>query len=264
MLDIKGLEATSTPIANQLRQRLKYEFPEIANRTIGNNRGAGGFTQWVGWLAGIHTYTRIENDRSRSIATQLSIEISDHTRSRAQHLVDRQILESKLHERLELLLAHPDLAPYIPALDRCGFGPILKAAIISNIHPFDKFLLDGKRVIDRWDDDRRSHKRDRSRGAFQISLGMGKRLIESGGTTKWRYAGSGLARTLLHQWTVSNVLCKHDSESWIVSELDRKASQPAQPNNKQERPKLVSYHYHDWKGTKGSNKVKHKALLKRR
>lgn len=93
LLDIKGLEATSTPIANQLRQRLKYEFPEIAKRTIGNNRGAGGFTQWIGWLAGIHTYTRIENDRSRSIATQLSIEISDHTRSRTQHLVDRQVIE---------------------------------------------------------------------------------------------------------------------------------------------------------------------------
>jgi hypothetical protein len=262
LLEIKGLEATSVPITNQLRQRLKYEFPEISKRTINNVRTTEGFTAWVGWLAGIHTYKRIENDRERSIATQLSIEISSYTQSRAKTLAEHQIKEIQLHHQLEKLLAHPDLEKYLTVLDRIGFGNILKAAIISNIYPFDKFLTDGKKVIERWEDDRGFHKRDRSRAAFQISIGMGKRLIESGGTTKWRYAGSGLARTLLHQWTVTHVLCKHDTAAWIVTELDRKAALPAQINNKQKRPKPVSEHYYDWKGTKGSNADRHKACIR--
>jgi hypothetical protein len=262
LLEVKGLEATSVPITNQLRQRLKHEFPEIADRSIGNNRSAGGFTAWIGYLAGIHTFTRIKNEHKRSIATQLSIEISDYTRARALDLANHQILESQLDQKLRTLLAHPDLERYIKVLDRVGFGLRLKAAIISNIYPFEKFLSEGVRVVDRWEDDLGWHKRDRSRAAFQISLGMGKRLIESGGTTKWRYAGSGMARCLLHQWTVSHVLLKHDSDTWIVAELDRKAQLPPQPNNRQKRPKLVTDHYREWKAKGQSTAAKHKSCIR--
>lgn len=262
LLEIKGLETTSVPLTNQLRQRLKYEFPEIAKRTINNSRTKLGFTAWIGWLAGIHRYKMIENERERSIATQLSILISDYTRSRAKMLAEHQIKEFELQQKLNNLLAHSDLERYIKVLDRLGFGSILQAAIVSNIYPFDKFLVDRQRVIERWEDDRGEHKRDRSRAAFQISLGMGKRLIESGGVSKWRYAGSGLARCLLHQWTVSHVLCKHNTNAWIVVELDRKAALPAQTNNKQQRPKPVSDSYYQWKGTKGSNSARHKACIR--
>lgn len=262
LLEIKGLETTSTPIIQQIRQRLKYEFPEVADRKVGNNRCNDGYTAWIGWLAGVRSYTSIKNEYDRSISRQLNIEISQYTRRRAKDLVEHQIHEFELRQQLETLFTHPDLEKYIKVLDRIGFGTILKAAILSNIYPFDKFLLNGQRNIDRWEDDRGDHKSDRTRAALQLSLGMGKRLIESGGTSHMEYAGSGLCRKLLYTWTVGQVLCQHDSSSWIITELDRKANLPAQPNNKQARPKLVSEMYLEWRHTKGGNQAKHEACIK--
>ena len=58
---------------------------------------------------------------------------------------------------------------------------MMQATILSQVYPFEKFLLDGSPWIDRYEDDRGWHKKNKSLGGFQISLGMGKRLIESGG-----------------------------------------------------------------------------------
>ncbi len=211
LLEIKGLERMTTPLKNQLHQRLKYEFPEIAQRKMTNAVTKDGYTAWLGWLAGIHTFKRIENERDRSIATQLGIEISDYTRQHAKVLVDSQVRKRDSEGKLKDLLAHPDLTKYVIVLDRLGFGLLLKAAIISNIYPFDKFLLDGHKHIERWETDVNEKKRDRSRAAMQISLGMGKRLIESGGSTKWRYAGSGLCRSMFYLAMVTDVLCDWDN-----------------------------------------------------
>ncbi len=263
LLEMKGLERMSTPLKNQLHQRLKYEFPEIADRKITNAVTKDGYTAWLGWLAGIHHFKQIENFRSRSIAHQLGIEISDYTREHARLLANNQVRKIKIENSLNLLLADRDLIPYVTVCERMGFGMQLKAAIVSNIYPFDKFLLDGRKHIERWDTDLKSHKRDRSRAAMQISLGMGKRLIESGGSTRWEYAGSGMCRSLLYCWMISNVLTDWDNpDNWLVAELDRKARLTAQPNNNQQRPKLVSQMYRDWKATKGGNQAKHVAGIK--
>jgi hypothetical protein len=254
LLEIRGLERMTTPLKNQLHQRLKYEFPEIADRKITNRVTKDGYTAWLGWLAGVRTFTRIENFRKRSIATQLGIEISDYTREHALLLTGNQVRKRNLESKLNSLLAHSDLTPYIKVCDRLGFGQQLKAAIVSNIYPFDKFLLDGRVHIERWETDVKEHKRNRSRAAMQISLGMGKRLIESGSSTRWRYAGSGMCRSMLYCWMMTNVLTDwNNPDNWLVSELDRKASLDAQPNNNQQRPKLVSQMYREWKTTKGGN-----------
>jgi hypothetical protein len=61
------LESTTKILQQQIRQRLKYEFPEIAKRAISSSRTKEGFTAWIVWLAGIHTYKRIEEERPQSI-----------------------------------------------------------------------------------------------------------------------------------------------------------------------------------------------------
>ncbi len=62
LLEIKSLEVKTLVFTQQIRQRLKYEFPEVAGRAITNARTGLGFTAWVGWLAGVHSYKRIENE----------------------------------------------------------------------------------------------------------------------------------------------------------------------------------------------------------
>jgi hypothetical protein len=261
ILEIKAIETLTNPAINQLRQRLKYEFPEIADRC--NKIGVNGYAPWIGWLAGIQTYKLIENEYDRSIARQLSIEISDFTRQQASRITGMQIHKTQLEAELIELFKSPELTPYIKIMDKIGFGVHVKAAVLSNIYPFEKFLEDGKPAIERWiDDSGRHHKRDRSKAAFQLSLGMGKRLIESGSTSHWEYAGSGLCRKMLHCWAVGQVLTQHDSDKWIVTELDRKANLPAQPNNNQPRAKTVAKLYHDWRSVKGGNLQKHKACIR--
>jgi uncharacterized protein involved in tolerance to divalent cations len=206
MLEIKSLESTTKILQQQIRQRLKFEFPEIADRSITNSRHHDGFTPWIGWLAGIHRYPRIENERTKSIATELGIEISQYTRDHATAIAGDQLRERQLKSTLTTLLLDPEFDPYRPILENFGFAAMMQATMLTQIYPFEKFLLDGKPWIDRYEDDRGWHKKNRSLGGFQISLGMGKRLIESGNKTALVYSGSAYSRKMIYSWIITNVL----------------------------------------------------------
>jgi uncharacterized protein involved in tolerance to divalent cations len=253
LLEIKSLESTTKILIQQIRQRLKYEFPEVADRAISNARTPEGFTAWIGWLADIHHYTLIKNQRAKSIATELSIEISQYTRDHAAAIVGNQIREIRLKSDLCQSLLDPAFDKYRETLELFGFGYVMQATVLTNIYPMEKFLLAGKPHIDRYEDDRGKHKKNMSLGGFQISLGMGKRLIESGGNTTLIYSGSSFARKMLYSWIVTNVLPEKMAESWLVTELDRRAlSQP--------KPALtVAQLRTRWKETKGTNKDRHMA-----
>jgi uncharacterized protein involved in tolerance to divalent cations len=253
LLEIKSLESTTKILIQQIRQRLKFEFPEIADRAMNNSRHHDGFTPWVGWLAGIHTYPRIKNERAKSIATELSIEISQYTRDHAAAIAGNQIREIRLKSDLCHRLLDPAFDRYHETLELFGFGYVMQATILTNIYPFEKFLLHGKPHIDRYEDDRGKHKKNMSLSGFQISLGMGKRLIESGGSMTLIYSGSSFARKMLYCWIVTNVLPEKMADSWLVTELDKRArSQPT--------PALtVAQLRTRWKETKGTNKDRHMA-----
>jgi uncharacterized protein involved in tolerance to divalent cations len=253
LLEIKSLESTTKILQQQIRQRLKYEFPEISKRTINNRRHKDGYTAWVGWLAGINDYTSIRNEHRKSIATELGIEISGYTREHAQAICGNQIREIGIKANLTRSLLDPNFDRYREILDKFGFGDEMQATILSQIYPFEKFLVDGKKHIDRYEDDRGEKKRNASLAGFQISLGMGKRLIESGNSTAWIYAGSSFARKQLYCWIVTNVLAASVGENWLVTKLDRRAL-----SNK--KPALtVSELRTRWKETAGSKRDKHMA-----
>jgi uncharacterized protein involved in tolerance to divalent cations len=253
LLEIKSLESTTKILVQQIRQRLKYEFPEIADRAMTNSRTSDGFTAWIGWLAGIHTYKRIENDRVRSIATQLSIDTSQYTRDHAAAIAGNQIREVRLKSDLCQLLLDPAFDRYRETLELFGLGYVMQATILTNIYPFEKFLLAGKPHIDRYEDDRGKHKKNMSLSGFQISLGMGKRLIESGGKTALIYSGSSFARKMLYTWITTNVLPEKMNDSWLVSELDKRALSNPKP------ALTVAQLRVRWKDTKGANKDRHMA-----
>jgi uncharacterized protein involved in tolerance to divalent cations len=253
LLEIKSLESTTKILQQQIRQRLKYEFPEVADRSITNSRTKDGFTAWVGYLAGIYDYKLIRNDHKKSIATALSIDISQYTRDHAAAICGNQIREVKLKADLCDSLLDSAFDHYRETFELFGFGYVMQSTVLSNIYPLEKFLVDGKPHIDRWEDDNRKHKKNTSLAGFQLSLGMGKRLIESGGTSVEVYAGSSFARKMLYSWIVTNVLPAKMADSWLVCELDKRALSNSPP------ALTVAELRTRWKKTKGKNKDKHMA-----
>jgi hypothetical protein len=212
-----------------------------------------GFTAWIGWLAGIHEYPQIKNLYPKSIAVELGIRISPYTRAHAASIAGDQIRDAALMSQLQQSLLDPVFDRYRRVLEQFGFGAKMQATILSQIYPFEKFLLAGKPQIDRYEDDRGKHKKNLSLSGFQISLGMGKRLIESGGSTKLVYSGSSFARKKLYSWITTNVLPEKMADSWLVSELDRRALSNSKP------ALTVAQLRTRWKETNGSNKDKHMA-----
>jgi uncharacterized protein involved in tolerance to divalent cations len=253
LLEIKSLESTTKILQQQIRQRLKYEFPEVADRSITAARTKDGFTAWIGWLAGIYNYKRIENDRAKSIATELSIDISQYTRDHAAAIAGNQIREVRLKADLSQSLLDPAFDRYRETLELFGFGYVMQATILTNIYPFEKFLLAGKPHIDRYEDDEGKHKKNMSLSGFQISLGMGKRLIESGSNTALIYSGSSFARKMLYCWIVTNVLPEKMGDSWLVTELDKRALSNPKP------ALTVAQLRTRWKETRGTNRDRHMA-----
>jgi uncharacterized protein involved in tolerance to divalent cations len=253
LLEIKSLESTSKILQQQIRQRLKYEFPEVADRHIGKGRRKDGFTPWIGYLAGMHDYARIRNERAKSIATELGIEISTYTVAHAQSIYINELRDLKLRKDLTAALTHLEFDKYRDTLDLFGFGHVMQATILTNIYPFEKFLVSGKPYIDRYEDDRGKHKKNKSLAGFQLSLGMGKRLIESGSSTSFIYSGSSFARKMLYSWIVTNVLPEKMADSWLVTELDKRALSNSKP------ALTVAQLRTRWKETKGTNKDRHMA-----
>jgi uncharacterized protein involved in tolerance to divalent cations len=253
LLEIKSLESTTKILVQQIRQRLKYEFPEVADRTISNARTKDGFTPWIGWLADIHHYGLIRNQYAKSIATELSIGISQYTRDHAAAICGTQIREIRLKADLSNSLLDPCFDKYRETFELFGFGCVMQSTMLANIYPIEKFLLGGKPHIDRYEDDRGKHKKNMSLAGFQISLGMGKRLIESGGSTSLIYSGSSFARRTLYAWIMPNVLPEKMADSWLVCELDKRALSNAKP------ALTVAQLRTRWKETKGTNKDRHMA-----
>jgi uncharacterized protein involved in tolerance to divalent cations len=256
LLEVKSLESTTKILQQQIRQRLKYEWPEVADRSITNARTKDGFTAWIGYLAGIHAYKRIQNEQAKSIATELSIEISQYTRDHAAAIAGNQIREVKLKADLTQLLLDPCFDNYRETFELFGFGQVMQSTVLANIYPIEKFLVDRKPHIDRYEDDRGKHKKNTSLAGFQLSLGMGKRLIESGGSTALIYSGSSFARKMLYSWIVTNVLPENMAESWLVCELDKRALSNAKP------ALTVAQLRTRWKDTKGSNRDRHMACVR--
>jgi hypothetical protein len=253
LLEIKSLESTTKILVQQIRQRLKYEFPEVADRSVTSSKTKDGFTAWIGYLAEIHDYKRIRDERTKSIATELSIEISQYTRNHAAAIAGNQIRDAKLRSDLSDSLLDPAFDKYRETLELFGFGCVMQSTMLSNIYPFEKFLLAGKPHIDRYEDDRGKHKKNMSLAGFQISLGMGKRLIESGGSMTLIYSGSSFARKMLYSWITTNVLPEKMKDSWLVAELDKRAL------SNSTAALTVAQLRTRWKETKGTNKDRHMA-----
>jgi hypothetical protein len=204
-LEKEQLQKLRTNLISQLRQRLSFEFPEIARSslTISHIRG---FTPIVGWLAHCHQPSRIERKYQLSVAHGLGITISDYTIAHAKILVD---IEQRIVERYDWLqsaISLPQFEPYLRVFDRFGFGIDNKALLLYHCYPFEKFLIDGRRWIE-YEENQKGKivKRDRSLRKFQAFMGLSYSYKQSGSTTKRKFHGSSMVRSHLYVWAVCMV-----------------------------------------------------------
>jgi hypothetical protein len=220
-LEIEQLDKLRTAAVNQLRQRLSLEFPEIAARQWQISEKLG-FSPALGWLAGIHSYTKIVNDYQGSIAPFLGIAISDYTREHALLLVS---LEQRIHQKeLDLRTRLRGFDRYLEVFRRFGFGLKSQALLLLQIYPFERFLFEGQPWIV-YEPNRvgKRVKRNRSERQFQSYLGLGYQLAQSGGNLSRSYLGSSNCRAHLYAWALTTVAPKNrDKKPPLVRELGAK------------------------------------------
>lgn len=205
---LKQIDKLKTAAINHTRQRLNKEFPETAQRKAQPSASLGFSPLW-GWLAGLHTYTRIENEYERSLARQLGISISQYTRDHAGAIVHLELRETKTEKELRSLLGKPEFLPYLKVFAQFGFGLRNQALLLSQCYPFDKFLLNGKPWVE-WEENHKGklQKRHRSMRSFQLYLGLGYVKKQSGDKESIKLGGSDVVRSALYMWALDRVFPK--------------------------------------------------------
>ncbi|WP_245927657.1 hypothetical protein [Aphanothece hegewaldii] len=122
-------------LANQIRQRLCLEFPEIAQKDF-DYIGVKGINPTLGHLVSKIKHPRIPKTTS-------GIGVSDYTRLLINdYLVHYQRIftaELSLTETMQ----HTEFKPYLTVFNQFGFGIVLKSLLLIHCYPLDRFLLNG-------------------------------------------------------------------------------------------------------------------------
>lgn len=199
------LQKLRTSLITQLRQRLSYELPEIATAKMQIST-VRGFTPIIYWLATDTPNVRYDKKHKLSIARDLDIRVSQYTRNHARLIYN---IEKRYFKHLELLqnaLTNSNFAGYNRVFDRFNFGVSCRSVLLFNIYPFDKFLIDGKPLIERdIGNNGKLQKRDRSLRKFQAFLGMSYSYAESGNRSTKKFHGSAMVRSHLYAWAVCTI-----------------------------------------------------------
>jgi hypothetical protein len=203
--ELEQLDKLRTSIVNQIRQRLSYEFPETAKRTISQSVKLG-FSPFLGWLAEVHSYARIENEYKRSVARNLGVNISNYTRAHASMCVDLELRANAIEQRLAIALLKPEFISYLKVFEKFGFGQRLSVLMLMQIYPFEKFLVNGKPLVEREIGFKgKKQLRYRSLRSFQLYLGLGYKWKQSGDKIVRFLAGSSICRAHLFMWCFDRI-----------------------------------------------------------
>lgn len=150
VLQLEHLSRLKSPGINYLRQRLSWEFPERALTAVYTSSKSTWLPSLIGWLAERKeeiskiTVTRYGKAWAGSIANNYGVEISDFTRFEANILCEIEIQERIIEAEIKELLSLPDFDNYIKVFTSLRLGVRTQAVILSQIFPFETFLLDGR------------------------------------------------------------------------------------------------------------------------
>ena len=200
------LQKLRSGMVAQLRQRLCYEFPEIAKHTM-KRSSVSGYTPIIYWLSTGKPNIRYDNKYATSIAPCLGITITDYTRDHARAILQIELRLNDCVIQIEKLTAKAIFNDYNRVFDRFGFGINCRSLLLVHVYPIERFLVDGKPWIEyeRSERNLKLQKRDRSLRKFQAYLGLSYRYEVSGDSIKRKYHGSSTVRSHLYMWAVCMV-----------------------------------------------------------
>ncbi|MEH1807805.1 IS110 family transposase [Nostoc sp.] len=228
---LEHLARVQSPIINYTRQCLAWQFPEKAHSKTESTK-LGNVPPLWGWLAErklqVHppSYKSIAKQYQQSAAVQFELEIDPTVRLHAGWLCDIDIEEQRLETILKSLVNDEQFKIYNQIFDQFGFGLRIRARLLSRIYPFEAFLTNGKQLIERevrevkkkevtrekgkrvvkfLPGDIKRVKRNRSRDAFKLRLGMGTVLEQSGDSLVEVGSGSSLCRMTFWQYVITKV-----------------------------------------------------------
>ncbi|MCC5620963.1 hypothetical protein [Nostoc sp. CHAB 5715] len=228
---LEHLNRVQSPIVNYTRQNLAWQFPEKAHSKTESTK-LGNVPPLWGWLSErkleVHppSYKSIERIYQQSAAVQFGLEIDPTVRLHAGWLCDIDIEEQRLEIKLKSLVNDEQFKAYNQIFDQFNFGLRIRARLLSRIYPFEAFLSNGKQLIERevrevkkkqvtrengksvvkfLPGDVKRVKRNRSRDAFKLRLGMGTVLEQSGDKLVEKGAGSALCRMNFWQHVITKI-----------------------------------------------------------
>lgn len=183
-----------------LGQRLCYEVPEWVKVYDGSRRKwlqAECPALWRFIATGeCYNKARRETDLKATCGQGLSPESIEMARRLLAWHADEYQAELRLSQALKA----PEYAPYHPIFDEFGMGPVTRAALLTVIHPFERFLnAEGKQDIDYVRASERSRrkskitKRNRSLARFKLYCGLG-RVEQKSGKQQGKEIKGGSAR----------------------------------------------------------------------
>lgn len=231
---LEHLNRVQSPIINYARQLLAWQFPEVAHVQSRSTK-LGNVPPLWGWLAerqlevSPQAWKSLTTKYQSSSANHYGITIDPILRTHADWLCDLELAEQRIEEEIKTLLDDHCFKPYNQIFSQFGFGLRVRARLLSRIYPFEAFLFngkplieyevrevkrvekmrqDGKTIVKRSPGDVKRTKRNRSRDAFKMRLGMGTTLEQSGDQLVEVTSGSALCRMSFWQY----VLCQVETE----------------------------------------------------
>jgi hypothetical protein len=197
----------------QLWARLAFEFPErLASKPSARGWQREPPTFWA-WLAGESVQSHLQRRFDDAIAQSIGRGLSEATRDLARSLVILERSCLKLENQIDGLFSKIP-SWYHTVFDLWAIAPRTRSALLAEIYPFDKFLgTDGYPIRDRVAANNKSGRsyRDRSLKKFQLQLGLGQ-VISQSGTSKGKkvMGGSQQARRAIYLWVKSSVFIGRD------------------------------------------------------
>lgn len=113
-------------------------------------------------------------------------------------------------ELIEKAIAIPEFDDYHRVFDRFKFGWNVRALLLYNLYPFQKYLVNGKPWIEYERSQDKLQKRDRSLRKFQAFVGLSFSYKQSGDKTKRKFHGNGMIRSHLYIWAVCTITRKNN------------------------------------------------------
>jgi hypothetical protein len=199
----------------RLWQLLSREWPESCRGRSGGKPNQGRKWQ-VSEPAGLWRFIagedyRYASRRQASLDQTIGCGLSELSRTLAAQICELERKQYPIELQISDALESDCFSAYHNVFDLFGLGELTRACILSRIYPFSQFLgPDGLpiKTTARSAKTDRLHRRNKSLGAFRLSLGNGTKVYQSGQTQKERASGPKYARTALYLHVKSQIVLR--------------------------------------------------------